>query len=120
MAVIRRHPTVFSVAAFLLLGTGAVWWGVAWYAPAARANAAVLTLTLLEPVAADQIAQLRRDAGLENEPLCCINASEESLTSALTALRTWYESNAGEWNSQRRALADQRALVRLHRSAIDN
>jgi len=114
MAVIRRHPTLFGML-MLALGVVACGW-LLW--PQPQQATADPTYQVLDPVAAADIGVLRRELGLDDDVLACLDLSDQSLEALLAGVRGWYEAHTAEWKAQRAALADQRARVRTLQTAV--
>jgi len=119
MAALRRHKRLLGASALVFLGALlAIWW------PAAPRSQAALLMQVgygtIDWATASEVLALRQDAGLDDDTLACMNLSAPQLEDALAGLRTWYETNRPAWRQARSAVANAAALVRVHRSAIQN
>ncbi len=115
MAAIRRNPLLSAVVAgFLLTLTVSL---VLWPRSQAHAEPAGNPLSAVE---AARLHGLRTGGGFDDDVLASLNPTSEQLAAALPALRTWYETHRSDWLAASSAVADQRARIRLLRSALDN
>jgi hypothetical protein len=117
MAVLRRNTGWLSLAGILVCALAVGGWVLSRSAPAAVAMQQ--SYQPLDAVSASQIEALRRENGLDDDALAAIDASAQQLEALLVAVRSWHETNAAVWFQKRSAVADQRALIRQLRSAIN-
>ncbi len=114
MATLRRNAGWLSATGLVLFTVCGTWWLVSWYAPFALAAE---TYTPLDGVDAALMERLRRETGLDDEVLACIDVSSAQLETMLASLRSWYETNKTELLAQQAAVADQAAVIRVLQSA---
>jgi DNA repair exonuclease SbcCD ATPase subunit len=78
------------------------------------------TYTPLDVVTAGRMDTLRRDTGLDDDVLECLNLNDTQLETLLPAVRSWYETHAAAWRAAQTAVADQQARIRQLESALAN
>ena len=116
MAVIRRNPVLSSLLACGLLAV--VLGLVLWPRPVARAD--VGTYPPLAPADAARVAALRNAAGLDDDVLECLSASDQQLQALVPGIRSWYDAHNGDWIAADQAVTKQQARIRRLQSAINN
>lgn len=121
MAILRTHPWLFGNVGFgLLTGVLAIVFLARQPAHRALADDGPGGYGLISPVEAGAIAQLRKDAALDDDVLAALNLRSPDAVTVVAAIRTWYENNTTRFQIARAAVADQQALIRAYQSANNN
>lgn len=123
MAIIRRHPTLFGSVGLCLIVAFAVTLNLSRHASLAVAkldDPPGESYSPISPLAAAEIAQLRRDIALDDDALAAVNVTGQQAVNVIAAIRTWYEGHTAAFRAARSAVADQQALIRSYQSANTN
>lgn len=126
MAVIRRHPGIFSSVGFCLLVGVIVFLNLGRHGISTAAARVAddpppgnpPAYSVVGPVEAGDVARLRTETALDNESLAALNLSGDAATAVLAGIRSWYETNVASWQAKASAVADQQGLLRAYEGAV--
>jgi hypothetical protein len=122
MAILRRNAGWLGTIGGLALMAAVVWWV---FTPATSSNAMLTAVAYwpsvpeLTAVQAGQIERLRRDSGLDDDALACLDLSDDELDVVFTDLREWFDANATALANKLDAVATARNAVNAIRSQFD-